>query len=76
MAMLRSIGTFIENSSFDKCWIEANLYNGTTVKQILDCGDVKRELDSHIHVTTILSLTGFVLKSHSNDHQEDLQNAQ
>jgi hypothetical protein len=49
----------------------SSLYSGTTVKQILDGGHVKRALDAHI--TTILSLTSLLLNSHSNDHQQDHQ---
>ena len=69
MAMLRSIGTFIENSGLDECWIEAGLYSGTTVKQILDGGHVKRALDAHI--TSILTLTSLLLNALSSEQDEE-----
>ena len=36
MVQLRTIGAFIEDSGIDLCWIEADLYGPTTVKQIID----------------------------------------
>ena len=48
MAQLRTIGGFIEDSGIDLCWIEADLYSPTTVKQIIDCNHVKRGQASHM----------------------------
>jgi hypothetical protein len=42
MAQLRTIGAHIDNSGIDLCWVEAELYGSTTVKQILDGKHVKR----------------------------------
>lgn len=36
MAQVRTIGSFIEDSGLDMCWIEADLYGPSTVKQILE----------------------------------------
>ena len=36
MAMLRTIGAYIDSCGVDMCWIESELYGPSTVKQILD----------------------------------------
>ncbi|CAH3136345.1 unnamed protein product, partial [Porites lobata] len=43
MAMLRTIGSYIDSSGIDMCWIESELYGPSTVKQIIDGKHVKRE---------------------------------
>ena len=48
MAQLRTIGAFIEDSGIDLCWIEADLYGPTTVKQIIDGNHVKRGQAAHM----------------------------
>ena len=48
MAQLWTIGGFIKDSGIDLCWIEADLYGPTTVKQIIDCNHVKRGQASHM----------------------------
>ena len=47
MAQLRTIGAFIENSGLDKCWVESDLYEPSTVKQILGGNHVKRGEAAH-----------------------------
>jgi len=42
MAMLRTIGAYIDSCGVDTlCWIEPGLYGPSTVKQILDGNHVK-----------------------------------
>ena len=46
MAALRAVGTSIENSGNDDAWIEADVYEPSTARQILKCSHYKR---AHIH---------------------------
>ncbi|CAH3151241.1 unnamed protein product [Porites lobata] len=46
MAMLRTIGAYIDSSGIDMCWIESELYGPSTVKQILD-GIMLKEVKKH-----------------------------
>ena len=48
MAMLRTIGAYIDSSGIDMCWIESELYGPSTVKQILDGNHVKRREKAHV----------------------------
>ena len=48
MAMLRTIGAYIDSSGIDMCWIESELYGPSTVKQILDGNHVKRREKAHM----------------------------
>ena len=48
MAALRTLGTAIEGSGLDDCWIESDIYGPATVRQILECGHMKRSLYAHI----------------------------
>ena len=54
MAMLRTIGSYIENSGIDMCWIESELHGPSTVKQILDGKHVRR--GEKAHMKTLQSL--------------------
>lgn len=54
MAQLRTIGNFIENSGIDACWVEAELYGPTTVKQILDGNHVNRGESAHTITLQVL----------------------
>jgi len=54
MAMLRTIGAYMENSGLDMCWTESELYGPSTVKQILDGNHVKR--GQRAHMTTLQAL--------------------
>ena len=54
MAQLRSIGSYMDNSGLDLCWIEAELYGTATVKQILEGRHVNRGIRSHL--TTLQAL--------------------
>ena len=42
MAMLRPIGSYIDSSGIDMCWIQLELYGPSAVKQIIDGKHVKR----------------------------------
>lgn len=42
MAMLRTIGSSVENSGIDMCWVESERYGPSMVRQILDGNHVKR----------------------------------
>ena len=48
MTALRTIGTAIEGSGLDDCWVESDLYGPATVRQILECGHMKRSLTAHV----------------------------
>ena len=52
MAMLKTIGAYIESGGFDLCWQESELYGLSTVKQILDGKHVKR--GEKVHLITLL----------------------
>ena len=54
MAQLRTIGSYMDNSGLDLCWIEAELYGAATVKQILEGRHVKRGITAHL--TTLQAL--------------------
>ena len=54
MAQLRTIGGSIEDSGIDLCWIEADLYGPTTVKQIIDGNLVK--IGQAAHMVTLQAL--------------------
>ena len=66
MAQLRTIGGFIEDSGIDLCWIEADLYGPTTVKQIIDGNHVKR--GQAAHMVTLQAL--FAMYYNAFFHQE------
>lgn len=53
MAMLRSIGSFINGSGIPEAWSESNLYDASVIKQILD-GSVRRGIAAHL--STLCSL--------------------
>ena len=55
MAQLRTIGTFIENSGLDMCWVGSDLYGPSTVKQILGGSHVKRGEAAHLVILQALS---------------------
>ena len=69
MAQLRTIGTFIEDSGLDMCWIEAEIYVPATVKQILDGNHVKR--GEVAHVLTLEALFALYQKAFLQSSQED-----
>ena len=48
MAMIKTIGAFIENSGLDMAWIESDLYGPCTVKQILEGNHIKRAETAHL----------------------------
>ena len=54
MAALRTLGTAIEGSGLDDCWIESDMYGPSTVRQILECGHMKRSLCAHINTLQAL----------------------
>ena len=54
MAVIRGIGTCMENSGLDDVWVETGLFSPATVRQILDFRFYKRSL--HAHSSTLLAL--------------------
>lgn len=48
MAQLQTIGSYIENSGLDMCWVESDLYGPSTVKQILEGKHVLRAQTAHL----------------------------
>ena len=61
MAMLRTIGAYIDSSGIDMCWIESELYGPSTVKQILDGNRVKR--GEKAHMITLQACMVFIVPS-------------
>ena len=71
MAQLRTISAFIEDSGLDMCWVESDLYEPSTVKQILGGTHVKRG-DNYI-TSSIQPLPGSLLReapSCAHDYRE------
>ena len=68
MAMLRTIGAYVENSGIDMCWIESELYGPSTVRQILDGNHVKR--GENAHITTLQALFTLYQEAFFKQHQE------
>ena len=66
MAQLRAIGSYIDNSSIDLCWIEAGLYGSATVKQIIDGNHVRR--GERAHVITLQALFTLYQEAFSQQH--------
>ena len=54
MAQLRTIGSYMDCSGLDLCWIEANLYGTSIMKQIIEGRHVKRGVTAHL--TTLQAL--------------------
>ena len=54
MAMLRTIGSYIDNSGLDTSWLESDMYRPATHRQLLDGNHVKRAIQAHM--TTLLAL--------------------
>jgi hypothetical protein len=54
MAQLRTLGSFVDNSGIDLCWIESDLYGPATVKQIIDGNHVKGGLTIHMVTLQVL----------------------
>ena len=48
MAVLRSIGAYMDSGGIDTCWTESDLYGPSTVKQILGGNHVKRAQTAHL----------------------------
>ena len=74
IAMLKTIGAYIESGGIDLCWQEAELYGSSTVKQILDGKHVKR--GEKVHLITLqaffrLYLEGFL--KHEPDLRQSLE---
>ena len=61
MAMLRTIGSYIDSSGIDMCWIESQLYGPSTVKQIIDGKHVKR--GKRAHMITLQALFSLYLET-------------
>ena len=78
MAQLRTIGTYIDSSGLDLCWVEADLYGTATVKQIIEGRHVKRAIQAHMtSLQALFKIYGDVLFDHHPDVRqkcEDLAN--
>jgi hypothetical protein len=72
MAMQRTIGAYIDNSGIDMCWIEAELYGPSTVKQIIDGKHVER--GEKAHMTTLQALFTLYHESFAKQEPELCQN--
>ena len=68
MGMLRTIGSYVEHSGIDMCWVESELYGPSTVRQILDGNHVKR--GENAHITTLQALFTLYQEAFFKQHQE------
>ena len=66
MAQLKVIGSYIDSSGFDLCWMEAGLYGSATVKQIIDGNHVRR--GERVHVITLQALFTLYHEAFSQQH--------
>jgi len=60
MAMLKTIGSYIEGEGIDLCWQESELYGPATVQQILDGKHITR--GQRTHMITLQALFGLYLE--------------
>ncbi len=83
MAVLRGIGTSIQNSGLDDIWQEADVFGSETTRQILKCNHYKRCLRAHLytyHALFELELEQFLNDNPQyeellNDKSQTIQNA-
>lgn len=68
IAMLRTIGSYIDSSGIDTAWLHADLYGQTTIKQIIDGNHVKRGVKAH--TITLLSLFSMNMDAFSKHNDE------
>ena len=65
-AHIRAIGRFIEQSGMGDAWLEAEWYDSDCiVRQILECGHMKRALDAH--EATLVAINIILLKSYLHE---------
>ena len=60
-AMLRTIGSYIDSTGIDMCWIKSELYGPSTVKQIIDGKHVKH--GKRAHMITLQALFSLYLEA-------------
>ena len=68
MAVLRGIGTSIQNSGLDDVWQEADVFGSETTRQILKCGHYKCCLRAHLY--TYHALFELELEQFLNDNPQ------
>ena len=73
IAMLRTIGCFIDNSGIEAAWLNADLYGQTTIKQIIDDNHVKRGVKAY--TVTLLSLFAMNVEAFSKHNESSSRNA-
>ncbi len=71
MALLRTIGSFIDNSGIDLCWTESELYGPSTVRQIIEGKHVRRGENTHL-----ITLQALFTMYQESLFQDDLQSHQ
>ena len=54
LCMLRTIGSFVENSGIDEAWEESGLFGQKTVRQIIEGRHMKRAINAHITTLQVL----------------------
>ena len=72
MAVLRSIGAYMDSSGIDTCWTESELYGPSTVKQILGGNHVKRAQTAHL--ITLQALFRLYQEAFIEDYPNSLPN--
>lgn len=48
MVQLRTIGSYIDSSGVDVCWVESDLFGSSRVKQIIEGKHVRRGQTAHL----------------------------
>lgn len=71
MALLRTIGSFIDSSGIDLCWTESELYGPATVRQIIEGKHVRRGVNAHL-----ITLQALFTMYQESLFQDDLQSRQ
>ena len=66
MAALRAAGNAVEDSGLDEAWSEADIYDPTTTRQILEAKHMKRTLEAHI--TTVQALFDLYVDEFFQEH--------
>ena len=54
LCMLRTIGSFVDNSGIDQAWEEAGLFGQKTIKQIIEGRHMKRAINAHVTTLQVL----------------------
>lgn len=71
MAMLRAIGTYIDNSGIEQFWVESGIFGNSTVRQIMDGKHVNRGVEAHLTMLQALHTLYIEAFLKENPHHEE-----